>query len=167
MPNKTLDSLFYDTLKDIYYAERKLLTALKKMARGAESEELKEAFTTHHAQTEDQIERLQKVFEMIGKQARGKTCEAIEGIIAEGEDVMDDFKDEPALDAGIIASAQAAEHYEMARYGTLVTWANLLDMGDAAKLLQQNLDEGIETDALLTQLAEKSANPQAVQAAAN
>ena len=158
---KTLEDLFHDTLKDIYYAERKILKALPKMKRAAQSEALQAAFEKHHGQTEGQIERLQQVFEIMGKAARGKTCEAIEGIISEGEEIIDDFKGSPALDAGLISSAQAVEHYEITRYGTLKRWAQELGMKDAAKLLDETLKEESQTDADLTKLAETSANQQA------
>ena len=158
---KTLKDLFHDTLRDIYYAERKILKALPKMKRAAESEELKAAFEKHHAQTEGQIERLQSVFDILGKPARGKTCDAIEGIIAEGEEIMDEFKGTPALDAGLISSAQAVEHYEITRYGTLKRWALELGMKDAAKLLDETLAEESQTDTDLTKLADASANNRA------
>ncbi|KGF67389.1 hypothetical protein LL06_22535 [Hoeflea sp. BAL378] len=158
---KTLNDLFHDTLKDIYYAERKILKALPKMKRAAESEELKAAFEKHHSQTEGQIERLQQVFDIIGKPARGKTCDAIEGIIAEGEEIMDEFKGTAALDAGLISAAQAVEHYEITRYGTLKRWATELGMKDAAKLLDETLKEESQTDTDLTKLADASANKRA------
>ncbi|MGZ3218234.1 YciE/YciF ferroxidase family protein [Paracoccus sp. T5] len=165
MSTKTLENLFHETLKDIYYAERKILKALPKMARAAQSEELKAAFQHHREETQGQIERLQEVFELLGKSPRGKTCEAIDGIIAEGEEIMDEFKGSPALDAGLVAAAQAVEHYEIARYGTLKSWAELLKMTDAAALLNQTLDEESATDEKLTTLAEGSANPAAIEAA--
>lgn len=112
---RTLDDLFYDTMKDIYYAERKILKALPKMARAATDDKLKSAFNKHRDQTEGHIERLQQCFEILGKRAQGKTCEAIEGIIAEGEEIIEEFSDTPALDAGLISSAQAVEHYEITR----------------------------------------------------
>lgn len=154
MAEKTLEKLFHETLKDVYYAERKVLKALPKMARGAQSPELKAAFEKHKDETEGQIERLQQVFEILGKRAQGKTCDAIEGIVAEGEEILDDFKGEPALDAGLVAAAQAVEHYEIARYGTLKRWAETLGMADAAKLLHATLQEEMATDAALTNLAE-------------
>lgn len=159
MAEKTLETLFHDTLKDIYFAERQILKALPKMARAATSEEGKQAFLKHKDQTEGQIERLQQVFELIGKPARGKTCEAIQGIIAEGEEIMEEYKDSVALDAGLISSAQAVEHYEIARYGTLKSWAAQLGMDEAVALIDANLQEELETDQLLTQLGEASANP--------
>lgn len=155
---KTLDDLFLDTLKDVYYAERKILKALPKMKRAAQNEALASAFEKHHAETEEQIERLQKVFEILGKPARGKTCDAIEGILAEAEDIMDEFKDSPALDAGLISSAQAVEHYEITRYGTLHRWATVLGMKDAAKLLDETLQQEWKTDVDLTDLANKTVN---------
>ena len=129
MPSqKTLDDLFLDTLKDIYYAEKQILKALPKMARAAQSEESKAGFLQHRDETQNQIERLEEVFEMLGKPARGKTCEAIQGIIAEGQEIMEEFKNSPAMDAGLISSAQAVEHYEIARYGTLIAWAKQLGL---------------------------------------
>ena len=165
MKKPTLEGLFQETLKDIYYAERKILKTLPKMARSAQSQELKAAFEKHQAQTEVQVERLQQVFEMIGARAQGKTCPAIDGIVEEGEEIMETFKGQSALDAGLLAAAQAVEHYEMARYGTLKAWATALGMNDAADLLQQTLTEEEETDELLTQLAESSVNESALQAA--
>lgn len=158
---KTLEDLFHDTLKDIYYAERKIIKALPKMARAASSPELKAAFEKHKEETEIHIERLQQVFEIMGKRAQGKTCDAIEGIISEGEEVIETFKGMPAIDAGLISSAQAVEHYEITRYGTLRRWAEVLGMADAAKLLGQTLDEESKTDEALTSLADASANEMA------
>lgn len=163
---KTLEDLFHDTLKDIYYAERKILKTLPKMARAAQSEELKAAFEKHRDETEGQIERLQQVFELMGKTPRGKTCDAIEGIVAEGEEIMDEFKGTAALDAGLISSAQAVEHYEITRYGTLRRWAQELGMADAAKLLEMTLAEESKTDDDLTKLADMSANKRAKSKAA-
>jgi ferritin-like metal-binding protein YciE len=162
---KTLEDLFHETLKDIYYAERKILKALPKMARGAQSDKVRQAFEHHRDETENHVERLQQVFEIIGKRARGKTCDAIEGIVAEGEEILEEFKDTPALDAGLIAAAQAVEHYEITRYGTLKRWAETLGKNDAAKLLDQTLQEESKTDELLTKLAEEAANPKAMRAA--
>ena len=165
MAEKTLDTLFHDTLKDLYYAERNILKALPKMKRGAQSEELKQAFETHRAETETHVERLQQVFEIIGKRAQGKTCPAIDGIIEEGEEVMSEYKGTPALDAGLIAAAQAVEHYEITRYGTLKRWAEVLGMDDAVKLLDATLKEESETDEKLTGPADSAANQEAAQAA--
>lgn len=158
---KTLEDLFHDTLKDIYYAERKILKTLPKMQRAAQSEDLKKAFEKHREETEGHVERLQQVFEILGKAPRGKTCDAIEGIIAEGEEIIDEFKGTAALDAGLISSAQAVEHYEITRYGTLHRWANELGLKDAAKLLQDTLKEEAKTDESLTKLADASANERA------
>jgi len=155
---KTLDDLFYDTLKDIYYAERKIVKALPKMARAASSPELKTTFEKHKDQTQEHIERLQQVFEILGRRAQGKTCDAIEGIIAEGEEIIDEFKGTKALDAGLISSAQAVEHYEITRYGTLKRWASELGHKDIAKLLDATLQEEGQTDKDLTKLAETKIN---------
>ena len=164
MTEKNLETLFYDTLKDIYYAERKISKALPKMARGAQSPALKAAFEKHLEETEGQIERLQQVLDIIGKRAMGKTCEAIEGIIAEGEEILEEYKDTPALDAGLISAAQAVEHYEITRYGTLKRWAELLELPDAVRLLDETLKEESKTDSDLTKLADESPNPQALAA---
>jgi ferritin-like metal-binding protein YciE len=158
---KTLNDLFLETMKDMYHAEKQLLRALPKMAKGAESDELRQAFATHRDETEGQIGRLEQVFEMIGKPARGKPCAAMQGIIEESKEVMEDFGDSEALDAGLLAAAQAVEHYEISRYGTLKTWATQLGLKDAAKLLDQTLAEEKKTDALLTRIAETAANRKA------
>src|SRR6201998_2589738 len=138
---KNLQGLFHETLKDIYFAERKILSALPKMAKAAQSEELKAAFEKHETETEQHVARLEKVFEEIDETPRGKTCDAIMGIIAEVQEVMKEFKGKPALDAGLLAAAQAVEHYEIARYGTLRTWASELGLSQAAKLLETTLAE--------------------------
>ena len=164
MPEKTLETLFHETLKDIYYAERKILKALPKMARGAQSKELKAAFEKHHDETEGQVERLEKIFELLGKRAQGKTCEAIEGILAEGAEMLDEFKGEPALDAGLVSAAQTVEHYEIARYGTLKCWAQALGLTEASTLINETLQEEIKTDQNLTKLAETAANVKALKA---
>jgi ferritin-like metal-binding protein YciE len=162
MPNpKNLEELFSETLKDIYFAEKQILRALPKMAKEAKSAELKQAFETHRQQTEGHVERLNQVFEQLGRPARGKTCEAILGIIDEAKEIMEEFKGAEALDAGLASSAQAVEHYEIARYGTLKTWAQQLGLNDAAKLLNETLREEIETDKLLTRLATSSVNKKA------
>lgn len=158
MATKTLEDLFHETLKDIYYAERKILKALPKMARGAQDEKLKAAFLQHQDETEGQVERLQQVFELIGKRPRAKTCPAIDGLVEEGEEIMDEFKGSPALDAGLLAAAQAVEHYEISRYGTLRAWAQQLGYTDAVALLDQTLAEETKTDQALTKLAEKAVN---------
>jgi ferritin-like metal-binding protein YciE len=158
---KNLKELFTETLKDIYFAEKQILRALPKMAKQAESPELKQAFETHRDQTEGHVERLNQVFEQLGRPARGKTCEAILGIIDEAKEIMEEFKGAEALDAGLASSAQAVEHYEIARYGTLKTWALQLGLNDAAKLLDETLQEEIQTDKLLTKLATSSVNKKA------
>lgn len=150
---KDLNDLFYEMLKDIYFAEKQILRALPKMAKAAQTEELRQAFEKHRDQTEGQVERLDQVFEMIGKAARGKTCEAILGIIDEGKEVIEEFSGTAALDPGLIAGAQAVEHYEISRYGTLKSFAEQLGMNDAARLLDQTLTEEKETDQLLTKLS--------------
>ncbi|MBR1220606.1 ferritin-like domain-containing protein [Bradyrhizobium sp. U87765 SZCCT0131] len=155
---KTLDDLFYETLKDIYFAEKQILKALPKMAKAANTSELKEAFETHREQTEGHVERLETIFELIERPARGKTCDAILGIIEEGKEVMDEFGDSNALDAGLLSGAQAVEHYEISRYGTLKSWAGELGLQEAVKLLDQTLKEEKETDALLTKLAGSAIN---------
>ena len=159
--SKTLQDLFSETLKDIYYAEKQILKALPKMAKSAQSEELKAAFLTHQEQTEGQIERLEQVFEMMGKAARGKHCPAIVGIVDEGKEIMEDFAGTEALDAGLLSAAQAVEHYEIARYGTLKTWAAQLGLADAVPLLEATLKEEKETDQLLTRLASANVNKKA------
>ena len=153
-----LEKLFYDGLRDALFAERKALQALRKHARAAKAPELKQAFETHREETEGQIERLQQVFEAMGKRASGKSCPAIEGLADEAEEIIEEYKDSPASDAGLIAAAQAIEHYEIARYGTLATWAKQLGMGDAERLLRETLAEEEKTDRLLTELAEPALN---------
>lgn len=161
---KNLNDLFLDTLKDIYYAEKQILKTLPKMAKAAQSPELKAGFEKHQMETEGQVERLEQIFESLGKPARGKTCDAIIGIIDEGKSIMDEFKGTAALDAGLISAAQAVEHYEIARYGTLKTWAGQLGYKDAVSLLDQTLQEEGNTDKTLTQLATSMANMQAAAA---
>lgn len=152
---KTLEDLFLNGLKDIYYAERKILKTLPKLARAAQQPELQKAFLKHRDETEGQIERLESVFELLGKRAQGKTCDAIDGMITEGEEVISEFEGSDVIDAGLVAAAQAVEHYEIARYGTLKNWATELELTDAAKLLDETLQEEKKTDELLTQLAAK------------
>jgi ferritin-like metal-binding protein YciE len=155
---KTLNDLFEDGLKDIYYAEKKILVALPKMAKAAESEELAAAFEKHKAETERQIQRLERVFDLLDQPAKGKKCPGIEGILEEGKEIMDEFRGTPALDAGLLAAAQAVEHYEIARYGTLIAWAQKLGLQDAADLFAETLEEEKSTDEALTELAEASIN---------
>jgi ferritin-like metal-binding protein YciE len=165
MPLNTLDALFEDTLRDMYYAEKKLVKTLPKMAKKASSEELADAFNSHKTETEGHVERIEKVFEIIGKTARAKKCEAMEGLTKEGDHVMEEADEDGVMDAGLIASAQAVEHYEIARYGTLVAWANQLDLSDAASLLEENLAEEKAADEKLNGIAE-SVNPMAERAEA-
>jgi len=159
--DKHLNDLFLDTLKDIYFAEKQILKALPKMAKAAHSERLRAAFEKHHGETESHVERLEKVFELIDKPARSKTCDAIQGILDEGKEIMEEYKGTEALDAGMIAAAQAVEHYEIARYGTLKQWAQQLGIKDAVRLLDQTLQEEKKTDQSLTSLAEASVNLEA------
>lgn len=161
MSEKDLNALFLDTLKDIYYAEKQIYKALPKMAKAAQSDQLQRAFEKHHDETEGHIERLEKIFELIEKPARGKKCDAIEGILDEGKEVMDEYEDTPALDAGLLAAAQAVEHYEISRYGTLKTWADKLGLKDAIKLLDETLSEEKKTDETLSKIATSAVNAEA------
>ncbi|HTV69107.1 MAG TPA: ferritin-like domain-containing protein [Rhizobiaceae bacterium] len=163
---KNLEDLFLDGLKDIYYAEKKILKAIPKMAKGAEDEEVVAAFEKHRDETEKQVDRLEQVFELLDKPARGKTCPAIDGILEEGSEILEEYKGSLAIDAGLVAAAQAVEHYEIARYGTLITWAEQLGMGDAARLLKETLAEEEATDEALSQLGEGGVNERAMQEAA-
>jgi ferritin-like metal-binding protein YciE len=163
---KKLSDLFHDTLKDVYFAEKKILATLPKMAKAAQHPDLKAAFEKHRGETEGQIERLEKVFDEIDHKPQGKTCDAIVGIAKEGQEIMDDYKGMPAHDAGLLAAAQAVEHYEMSRYGTLRTWAEELGYSKSVKLLQQTLDEERATDAALTKLARAVINLDAESEAA-
>ena len=158
---KLLEDLFYDTLKDIYFAENKILKTLPKMAKAAQSKELRAAFTKHERETRGQVKRLERVFKIIGKPARGKTCAAINGIVDEGAEIMKEYKGMPALDAGLLAGAQAVEHYEISRYGTMCTWAKELGLSDAAQLLKETLAEEEMTDKALTVLAKEAINLEA------
>ena len=163
---KQLADLFHDTLKDIYFAEKKILASLPKMAKAAQNEQLSAAFEKHATETEGQIERLEQVFEEIGEKPQGKTCAAIMGILDEGKEIMDEYKGSPALDAGLLAAAQAVEHYEISRYGTLCTWAEQLGHEQSVKLLGENLDEEETTDEALSELAESVVNQEAQAEAA-
>jgi ferritin-like metal-binding protein YciE len=162
---KTLQDLFLDTLKDIYYAENKILKALPKMAKAAQAGDLKAAFTKHLGETEGQVERLERIFKELGEAAKGKKCPAIDGIIKEGDEIAKDYKRSPAIDAGLLAAAQAVEHYEISRYGTLKTWAEELGLSEAAGLIDETLAEEKATDAGLSKIAEASVNDYAKQAA--
>jgi ferritin-like metal-binding protein YciE len=158
---KQLDELFHDTLKDIYFAEKKILATLPKMAKAAQADDLKKAFEKHKTQTEGHVARLEKIFSLIDKKPQGKTCDAIVGITDEGAEIMEEYKGSPALDAGLLAAAQAVEHYEISRYGTMRTWATELGLTEAAKLLAQTLEEEKQTDADLTEIAESVVNQEA------
>src|SRR5438874_7854338 len=158
---KTLKDLFYDALRDTYFAEKKILTALPKMAKAAENEDLTAAFEKHRGETEEHVSRLEQVFEIIEETARGKNCPAILGLIEEGQEIMKEYKGSPALDAGLVAAAQAVEHYEISRYGTLRTWADELGLSDAVKLLEATLGEEKATDEALSQIAETVVNQEA------
>jgi ferritin-like metal-binding protein YciE len=155
---KKLDALFHDTLKDIYFAEKKILATLPKMAKAAQSEELTAAFEKHRGETEGHVDRLEQIFEMIDKKPQAKTCEAIMGITKEGAEIIEEYKGSPALDAGLLAVAQAVEHYEMSRYGTLRTWATELGLDEAAALFEETLEEEKATDMALTEIAETVVN---------
>jgi ferritin-like metal-binding protein YciE len=161
---KQLDELFHEGLKDLYFAEKKILVALPKMANAAQSEDLKAAFDKHKAETQEHVDRLEQVFGLIEERAQGKNCPAIVGIIEEGQEVMKEYKDSPALDAGLLAAAQAVEHYEIARYGTLKAWARELKLNDVVRLLDMTLDEEVKTDEALSELAEGVINQEAVAA---
>ena len=163
---KQLDELFHDTLKDIYYAEKKILSALPKMAKAAHNDDLRAAFEKHKTETEGQIDRLEQVFQLIEQKPQGKKCAAIEGILEEGQEIIKEYKGSPALDAGLVSAAQAVEHYEIARYGTLRTWAEELGLNQAMKLLQQTLDQEEATDRALTELAASVVNQEAQAEAA-
>jgi ferritin-like metal-binding protein YciE len=158
---KLLSDLFHDTLKDVYFAEKKILTTLPKMAKAAESKQLKAAFLKHQKETAGQIKRLEAVFKIFGKKPTAKKCEAIMGITKEGEEIMSEYKGMPALDAGLAASAQAVEHYEISRYGTLSTWAKELGLKEAVSLLDATLKEEKATDVALSVLAKSVVNVEA------
>jgi ferritin-like metal-binding protein YciE len=158
---KKLDELFHDTLKDIYFAEKNILTALPKMAKAAQNEDLKAAFEKHETETEEQVSRLEQVFDQIDKTPQGKNCPAIMGIIEEGQEIMKEYKGSPALDAGLLSAAQSVEHYEISRYGTLITWAEELGLSRALPLLKFSLAEEKKTDQALTELAQTCVNQEA------
>jgi ferritin-like metal-binding protein YciE len=149
-----LFELFHDTLRDIYWAEKHLLKALPKLAKNAANEDLAQAFEDHRAETEGQVERLEHIFGMIDKKPRGKKCEAMAGLSEEADHVIDEVEDDMARDAGIIGAAQAVEHYEIARYGTLAAWARLLGEDEAARLLEETLEEEKAADKKLTMLSQ-------------
>jgi ferritin-like metal-binding protein YciE len=166
MATKTMNDLLMSCMQDVYYAERQILKALPKLAKASQSDELKNALLHHREETQGQVERLQKAFEALGKRARGQTCEAINGLIEEGDEIVEEFEQGPVRDAGIVACAQAVEHYEMARYGTIVAWAKACGAEDVARLMHETLEEEKKADATLNQLAQKSLNQQAVRQAA-
>jgi ferritin-like metal-binding protein YciE len=155
---KTLDNLFHDALKDVYFAEKKILTALPKMAKAAQNEDLQAAFERHHGETEGQIKRLEEVFAEIEQEPEGKTCDAIVGLLKEGEEIMKEYKGSPAHDAGLLAAAHAVEHYEISRYGALLAWAEELGLEQSVDLLKETLDEEEATEEALSDLAEDVVN---------
>ena len=158
----TLRKLYVEELRDVYNAENQLLKALPKMAKGASSDELKEAFETHLEQTKGHVERLEEIFEALDEKPTGKPCKAMQGLIEEGSEMLEEDGEESVIDAGLIGAAQRVEHYEIAAYGTLRTFAELLGEDEAEKLLQETLDEEGETDKLLSELAEDIVNPEAL-----
>lgn len=158
---RSMDDLFYAILQDVYFAEQELLKTLPKFAKMSSNETLRQAFTDHRDETEEQVERLNKVFEAMGRKPRAKTCDAMLGIIAEGQHVIDEVEDEAVRDAGILAAAQAAEHYEIARYGTLRAWAELLGQDEVVELLSETLEEEKQADELLSSIAEGGVNESA------
>ena len=158
---ETLQDLFLETLKDIYYAEKAILKALPKMAKKATSKDFATAFETHREETEQQVTRLEEIFGILSKPARGKKCPAIDGLIKEGQEIIKEAKDDTVRDAGMLAAAQAVEHYEISRYGTLKAWAEKLDLDDVASLLDETLEEEKATDLNLTDLAESEINIEA------
>ncbi len=160
---KAMNDLMLHFMQDIYYAEKLGVRSMAKLAKAVESKELKDAITAHREQSQQQIERLEQVFEALGKRAKGKTCAAMVGLVEEGEEAVEEFDKGPVLDAALIACAQAVEHYEIARYGAMVAWAKQLGLTEAAGLLQQNLDEEKANDGVLNELAERSTNPEAAQ----
>lgn len=162
MSEKNLEALFLHNLKDIYFAEQQIAKAMPAMIKAAEASELRSAFETHSRETQEQIKRLEQIFEMLGEKPQGVTCEGILGIIKEGQGMMQDFAEGEAFEAGLIAAAQAIEHYEIARYGTLRAWARQLGLTEAAELLELSLDEETDTDEILSEIAEDAINPEAV-----
>ena len=163
---KKLEALFHDTLKDIYFAEKKILSTLPKMAKAAQNRDLTAAFEKHEQETEEQVSRLEEVFDLIDKKPQGKSCPAILGILEEGQEIMKEYKGSPALDAGLLSAAQSVEHYEISRYGTLITWAQELGLERAVRLLRTTLEEEKRTDQSLSALAETCVNQEAEPEAA-
>src|ERR1041385_4124046 len=158
----TLKKLYLEELRDVYNAEQQLVKALPKMAKGASSDELKQAFEDHLEQTETHVERLEEIFKGLDESPKGKTCKAMKGLVEEGSEILEEEGEDSVLDAGIIAAAQKVEHYEIASYGTVRTFAQLLGEDEAAELLQETLDEEGEADKLLNQLAQEIVNPEAL-----
>jgi ferritin-like metal-binding protein YciE len=163
---KGMNELLLDFMRDVYYAERQILKALPKMAKAVQSEKLKQALMHHREETEGQVERMQKAFEAMGQRARGQTCEAINGIIEEGEEIIEKFEPGPVRDAGVCANAQAVEHYEVARYGTIVAWARGCGQNEVVKLMEETLAEEKKADQLLNGIANNEINQQAIKHAA-
>jgi len=161
MEMESLRDLYIDQLKDLYSAENQLIKALPKMAKAASDEQLRSAFQTHLEETRGHAERLQQIFEKLGARPTGKKCKAMEGLVAEGKEMMEEDAEDEVMDAGLIAAAQRIEHYEIAGYGTVRAYAELLGDREAARLLQQTLDEEGKTDKMLTQIAEDTINVQA------
>jgi ferritin-like metal-binding protein YciE len=161
MAEKDLKALFLHQLKDTYFAENAILKALPQMAGAAQAEELKGAFAVHLKETEGQVKRLEQVFQLLGEKPEGVECKAIQGIIEEGQEMVQEFSGGEALDAGLIAAAQAVEHYEITRYGTLLAWAKQLGLSEAEGLIQETLIEEENTDQILSELAEDAINPAA------
>jgi ferritin-like metal-binding protein YciE len=166
MKIKTMDDLFFGLLQDVYYAEKQLVRALPKLAKNSSNPDLQRAFTSHLEETKGHVQRLEQAFEMIDKKPKGIKCDAILGIVAEGEEVMEECQDDRVCDAGLLAAAQAAEHYEIARYGTLCAWANQIGKTQIARLLHQTLDEEKKADDLLSSIAEREVNRAAEEAPA-
>lgn len=167
MPShESINDLMLTFMQDVYYAERQILKALPKMAKAAQSQALKDAFMQHREQTQGQVERLQKAFEAVGKRARGQTCEAMNGLVEETEEIIEEFPQGPVRDAGLVACAQAVEHYEIARYGTLIAWAKACGQQEIVSLMEETLQEEKQTDTLLNELGNKEINQQAVRHAA-
>lgn len=160
--DNNLQELLVEQMRDIYHAEGQLLKALPKMAKAAQSERLKEAFERHLEETEQHVERLERAFESLGEPVKGKKCQAMEGLIAEGKEVIEEHSESPMLDAALICAAQKVEHYEIAGYGTLCTWADLLGLDEVSDLLKETLDEEKTTDETLTEIAESEINAEAV-----
>jgi len=157
-----LNELLVEEMRDIYNAEQQLLKALPKMAKAAQSERVKEAFERHLEETEQQVERLEQAFEHLGEPAKGKKCQAMEGLIEEAKEIIDEHKESAMLDAALICAAQKVEHYEIATYGTLCTWADLLGLNEVSDLLKETLDEEKTADETLTEIAESEINVEAV-----